>query len=157
MLILSGAHLRSDGREDFGTRKTAHLRYVEQSPAEQRRLLEVVLWNCTFDRGTLSPTYTKPFDLFVAGNESGGLSERVGFGLSALHWNQQLADSTIPRMPGMPSLPWGLARFYPLVPSSLRLPDLLLERFGFGNALSAPRQQSGGWAWFHTAQAAVSG
>ena len=49
--------------------KTAHFRYVEQSPAEQRRLLDIVLSNCTFDRGTLCPTYTKPFDLLVRGTK----------------------------------------------------------------------------------------
>jgi hypothetical protein len=37
--------------------KTAHFRYAKQSPAEQRRLLDIVLSNCTFDRGTLCPTY----------------------------------------------------------------------------------------------------
>src|SRR3989454_8641289 len=29
------------------------------------------LSNCTFDRGSLSPTYNKPFDLLVGGNERG--------------------------------------------------------------------------------------
>jgi len=33
--------------------------YRSQNPAEQRRLLEIVLSNCTFDRGTLCPTYSK--------------------------------------------------------------------------------------------------
>ena len=51
--------------------KTAHFRYAEQSPAEQRRLLDIVLSNCTFERGTLYPTYTKPFDLLVHGSETG--------------------------------------------------------------------------------------
>ena len=51
--------------------KTAHFRYLEQSPAEQRRLLEIVLSNCTFDRGSVCPTYAKPFDLLVQGNETG--------------------------------------------------------------------------------------
>jgi hypothetical protein len=45
--------------------------YKSQEPAEQRRLLETVLSNCTFDRGTLSPSYRKPFDLLVRGNETG--------------------------------------------------------------------------------------
>ena len=51
--------------------KTAHLRYLEQAVAERRRLLDSLLSNCTFDRGTLCPTYAKPFDLFVVGNETG--------------------------------------------------------------------------------------
>src|SRR5262245_18749855 len=45
--------------------------YETQDPVEQRRLLETVLSNCTFDRGTLYPTYSKPFDLLVRGNETG--------------------------------------------------------------------------------------
>jgi hypothetical protein len=45
--------------------------YEKQPFAEQRRLLDTVLSNCTFDRGTLCPSYNKPFDLFVAGNETG--------------------------------------------------------------------------------------
>jgi hypothetical protein len=51
--------------------KKAEILYKSQIPAEQRRLLETVLSNCTFDRGTLSPTYTSPFDLLVNGNETG--------------------------------------------------------------------------------------
>ena len=45
--------------------------YRTQDPAQQRRLLDTVLSNCTFDRGSLCPTYAKPFDLFVRGNKSG--------------------------------------------------------------------------------------
>jgi site-specific DNA recombinase len=51
--------------------KKAEILYKSQNPTEQRRLLETVLSNCTFDRGTLCPTYTKPFDLLVKGNETG--------------------------------------------------------------------------------------
>jgi uncharacterized RDD family membrane protein YckC len=51
--------------------KQAENLYKAQDPAEQRRLLETVLSNCTFDRGTLCPTYSKPFDLLVRGNETG--------------------------------------------------------------------------------------
>jgi DNA invertase Pin-like site-specific DNA recombinase len=51
--------------------KQAGFLYQTQNPPEQRRLLDTVLSNCTFDRGTLCPTYTKPFDLFVRGNETG--------------------------------------------------------------------------------------
>jgi hypothetical protein len=51
--------------------KQAEFLYKSQKPAEQRRLLETVLSNCTFDRGTLSHTYSKPFDLLVRGNETG--------------------------------------------------------------------------------------
>jgi hypothetical protein len=45
--------------------------YKSQDRAEQRRLLDIVLSNCTFDRGSLSPTYNSPFDLLVRGNNSG--------------------------------------------------------------------------------------
>jgi site-specific DNA recombinase len=51
--------------------KQAENLYKSQDPTEQRRLLETVLSNCTFDRGSLSPTYTSPFDLLVRGNETG--------------------------------------------------------------------------------------
>jgi hypothetical protein len=51
--------------------KQAEFLYKSQDPTEQRRLLETVVSNCTFDRGTLCPTYSKPFDLLVRGNETG--------------------------------------------------------------------------------------
>ncbi|SRR6266508_851427 len=51
--------------------KQAENLYGSHDPAEQRRLLETVLSNCTFDRGSLVPTYSKPFDLLVRGNETG--------------------------------------------------------------------------------------
>jgi hypothetical protein len=49
----------------------AEFLYKSQNSAEQRRLLETVLSNCTFDRGSLSVTYASPFDLLVRGNETG--------------------------------------------------------------------------------------
>ena len=51
--------------------KQAGFLYQSHNPAEQRHLLDTVLSNCTFDRGTLSPTYSSPFDLFARGNETG--------------------------------------------------------------------------------------
>jgi hypothetical protein len=45
--------------------------YTSQIPTEQRRLLETVLSNGTFDRGSLYTTYASPFDLLVKGNETG--------------------------------------------------------------------------------------
>jgi site-specific DNA recombinase len=51
--------------------KQAEFLYKQQKPEEQRRLLETVLSNCAFDRGSLSVTYVKPFDLLVRGNETG--------------------------------------------------------------------------------------
>ena len=51
--------------------KKAEFLYQMQDPTEQRRLLETLLSNCTFDRGSVCPTYVKPFDLFARGNETG--------------------------------------------------------------------------------------
>jgi site-specific DNA recombinase len=49
----------------------AHGLYVTQNPSEQARLVKTLLSNCAFDRGSLTPTYNKPFDLFVNGAETG--------------------------------------------------------------------------------------
>jgi site-specific DNA recombinase len=51
--------------------KNAHDLFVRQNSQEQARLLKTLLSNCTFDRGSLSATYSKPFDTLVEGNESG--------------------------------------------------------------------------------------
>jgi site-specific DNA recombinase len=51
--------------------KRAHSLYEAQDLPERRKLLDTVLSNCTLDRGTLCPTYTKPFDLLVQCAESG--------------------------------------------------------------------------------------
>jgi site-specific DNA recombinase len=51
--------------------KRAGILYKTQDPAEQRRVLDSVLSNCTFDRGSLCPTYKKPFDLFAHASETG--------------------------------------------------------------------------------------
>ena len=64
-------HMVLTGEKILELAKQAGFLYKKQNPAEQRRLLETVLSNCTFDRGSLSPTYTKPFDLFVKANETG--------------------------------------------------------------------------------------
>ena len=51
--------------------KRAGILYKTQDPAEQRRVLDSVLSNCTFDRGGVCPTYKKPFDLFARASETG--------------------------------------------------------------------------------------
>jgi site-specific DNA recombinase len=51
--------------------KNARFLYQQQDFAERRRLLDSVLSNCTFDRGSLCPTYAKPFDLLAQGRETG--------------------------------------------------------------------------------------
>jgi hypothetical protein len=51
--------------------QTAPVQFLTQNPAEQARLLKMVLSNCTFDRGTRSVAWVKPFDLLARGNETG--------------------------------------------------------------------------------------
>ena len=51
--------------------KNAHNLFIRQDPREQARLLKTLVSNSTFDRGSLSVAYVKPFDLLVEGNETG--------------------------------------------------------------------------------------
>ena len=51
--------------------KRAGILYKTQEPAEQRRVIDSVLSTCTFDRGSVYPTYKKPFDLFARASETG--------------------------------------------------------------------------------------
>ena len=51
--------------------KNAHNLFIRQDPKEQARLLKMLVSNCTFDSGSLSVAYIKPFDLLVEGNETG--------------------------------------------------------------------------------------
>lgn len=51
--------------------KNAHNLFIRIDPVEQARLLKMLVSNCTFDRGSLSVAYIKPFDMLVEGNESG--------------------------------------------------------------------------------------
>jgi hypothetical protein len=53
----------------LGLAKQAENLYKSQVPTEQRRMLELVLSNCTFDRRSVCPTYAKPFDLIVKGQK----------------------------------------------------------------------------------------
>lgn len=48
--------------------KSAYGLYLKQNHSEQRRLLNTILSNCTFYRGTLCPTYKKPFDILAKGS-----------------------------------------------------------------------------------------
>jgi hypothetical protein len=41
------------------------------NPHQQARLVKMLVSNCSFDRGTLYPTYIKPFDLLARGTETG--------------------------------------------------------------------------------------
>ena len=51
--------------------QTAHSSYVAKNPQEQARLVKSLVSNSTFDRGSLSPTYIKPFDVLANGGKSG--------------------------------------------------------------------------------------
>jgi site-specific DNA recombinase len=47
--------------------KQAHSLYLKQNHQERRRLLDQVVSNCTYDRGSLSVSYRKPFDILAEG------------------------------------------------------------------------------------------
>ena len=51
--------------------QTAYSSYVVKNPHEQARLVRTLLSNSTFDRGTLTPAYIKPFDVLAKGSETG--------------------------------------------------------------------------------------
>src|SRR5688572_14783535 len=51
--------------------QTAYSSYVAKNPHEQARLIKTLVSNSTFDRGSLSLTYVKPFDVFAKGSETG--------------------------------------------------------------------------------------
>ena len=51
--------------------QTACSSYVAKNPHEQARLIKTLVSNSTFDRGSLSPTYVKPFDVFAKGSKTG--------------------------------------------------------------------------------------
>jgi len=50
--------------------QTAYSSCVAKNPHEQARLIKTLVSNSTFDRGSLSPTYVKPFDVFAKGSET---------------------------------------------------------------------------------------
>ena len=45
----------------------AYFLYLQQTAEEKRKLLNFVLLNCTLTKGTLCPTYRKPFDILAKG------------------------------------------------------------------------------------------
>jgi len=51
--------------------QSAYSSYVTKNPREQARLVKTVVSNSTFDRGSLSPTYIKPFDVVANGGKTG--------------------------------------------------------------------------------------
>jgi site-specific DNA recombinase len=55
------------GIEILELAKKAHNRYLKENDHGRRRMLNALLSNCTYKRGTLYPTYKKPFDLLANG------------------------------------------------------------------------------------------
>jgi hypothetical protein len=53
----------------FGWRGLFVLR--DEKSREQAGLVKTVVSNSTFDRGSLAPTYIKPFDVFANGGRTG--------------------------------------------------------------------------------------
>jgi hypothetical protein len=51
--------------------QTVYSSYVTRNPREQAILVKTVVSNSTYDRGTLSPTYVKPFDVLARGSKTG--------------------------------------------------------------------------------------
>ena len=51
--------------------QTAYSSYVAENPHEQARLVKTLVSNWSFDRGSLSPTYVRPVDVFAKGAETG--------------------------------------------------------------------------------------
>ena len=56
--------------------QTAYSSYVTKNPHEQARLIKTLVSNSTFDRGSLSPTSVKPFDVFAKGSETWPFARR---------------------------------------------------------------------------------
>jgi hypothetical protein len=69
--------------------QTAYSSYVAKNPHEQARLIKTLVSNSTFDRGSLSPTYVKPFDVFAKGSETGDWLARLDSNYAAL-WKSSI-------------------------------------------------------------------
>ena len=80
--------------------KTAHFRYLEQPFEERRRLLETLLSNCAFDRGSLCPTYSKPFDVQETAQAANSVEKMICHQLAALH---TLGMEEVIRFQGLPT------------------------------------------------------
>ncbi len=63
--------VRSSRVPDSRTRANRVFVVSAKKPHEQARLIKTLVSNSTFDRGTLSPTYIKPFDVFATGRKTG--------------------------------------------------------------------------------------
>jgi hypothetical protein len=80
------------GRPRLREHRASHSRLAQEcvfskSYADSRRtgaLLKTVLSNCAFDRGSLSPSYNKPFDILAKGTEAGDWRARQDSNLRPL-------------------------------------------------------------------------
>ena len=66
----AGQAYETAGLQILELAQTAYSSYVAKNPHEQARLVRTLVSNSTFDRGTLTPAYIKPFDVFARGSES---------------------------------------------------------------------------------------
>jgi hypothetical protein len=62
---------RKGGQDCAGTSRHEELLRKLAIRHTQARLIETPVPNSTFDRGSLSLTYVKPFDVFAKGSETG--------------------------------------------------------------------------------------
>ena len=62
---------RRQGLQVLELAQSAYFLYVAENPHQQARLVKMLVSNCSFDLGTLSPTYIKSFDLLARGTETG--------------------------------------------------------------------------------------
>lgn len=61
----------SVGLEILELAQSAYSSYVTRNPHDQAHLVKTLVSNSTFDRGSLCPTYVKPFEVFANGSKSG--------------------------------------------------------------------------------------
>ena len=80
--------------------QSAYSSYVTKNPREQARLVKTVVSNSTFDRGSLSPTYIKPFDVFADGGKNWGLAPRAGLEPATLRLTAGCSAIELPRNKG---------------------------------------------------------
>jgi hypothetical protein len=75
---VAGQAYEAAGLQILELAQSAYSSYVTRNPRDQARLIKTVVSNSTFDRGTLCPTYVKPFDVFAQGTNR-RLAPRAGF------------------------------------------------------------------------------
>jgi hypothetical protein len=56
-----------EGERILKLSQRAYSLYVSQEPAEQRKLIDILLSNCTLEAGTVKSELRKPFDLIADG------------------------------------------------------------------------------------------